>query len=191
MRPLIFLDIDDVLCINEEFNSVQVMFCFKNPNLDWPELWENVIDNSAAERLKLLHDEFNPRYIVSSSWTSYLSRAQMSEVFSRTNLDFVKNNLHRNWRTVQPRRDLIEENAKELVTNRRQQIEGWLNSFNVNCKPFVVLDDTFSGDSLIDSQLSRGGFVVFCQIKIGFTAQRLEEARQSLSKQLTVKAFRV
>jgi hypothetical protein len=191
MRPLIFLDIDYVLCISEEFNSAQVMFCFKNEDLDWPDLWANIIDISAAERLKSLHDEFNPLYIVSSSWASYLSRTQMSEVFSRTKLSFVQKNMHEKWCSSQPRKCHDEASGKGLTMNRLQQIEGWLNSSTTDCQAFIVVDDTFSGESLIDSRLAREGVVVFCQVKIGFTAERLDEARQSLLKQLAVMDSRI
>ena len=127
MRPLIFLDIDDVLCISEEFNSPQVMFCFKNEDLNCSDLWENFINNSAAQRLRSLHDEFNPLYIVISSWASYLSRTQMSQVFSRMKLNFAQENMNENGAHRSP--EIFEASARALTTNRLQQIEGWLNSF--------------------------------------------------------------
>jgi hypothetical protein len=132
LRPLIFLDIDDVLCIGEELNSAQVMFCFKNEDLDWPDLWENVIDTSVAERLKSLHDEFSPLYIVNSSWASYLSRTQMSEVFSRTKLSFVQEKMHEEWCSSQPRKNFgltnttrsIEMNAaRNFITVKLKMLE--------------------------------------------------------------------
>lgn len=92
----------------EEFNSAQVIFCFKNEYLDWLDLWKNVSDTSAAERLKSLHDEFNPIFIVSSSWASYLSRTQMSQVFSRTKLSFVQENMYEKRCSSQPRKILMK-----------------------------------------------------------------------------------
>jgi hypothetical protein len=77
------------------------MFCFKTEGLDWPDRWKNVIETSVAEMLKPLHDEFNPLYIVSSSWANYLSRTPMSEVFSRTKLSLVHENMREKWRSSQ------------------------------------------------------------------------------------------
>lgn len=126
------------------------------------------------------------RCIVNSSWAIYLSCTQMSEVFSRTKLSFVQENMHQEWCASQPRKNFDEASGKGVTMNRLQQTEGWLNSSIAGCQAFIVLDDTFSGKSLIDFRLAREGVVVSCQVKIGFTAQRLEEARQSLSKQLAI-----
>lgn len=189
MRPLLFLDIDDVLCIDDEFNSAQVMFCFKNGDLNWPELWNRVIDRCAAENLRLLDREFNPIYVISSSWASYLSRAQMSEIFARTGLDFVKENLHEAWRTLHSAEPSFDVVVQASPMNRFQELNAWLDRFRVCREPFIVIDDACSGASLINSQFDKARRVVFCEIKTGFTASKLEEARQVLSAQLAVTDF--
>lgn len=159
------------------------MFCFKSANLEWDELWENVIDSSAAGRLELLHSEFNPLYVISSSWASYLDRTQMGEVFKRTKLEFVNRNLHENWRTFQSNEYDFQGSKRGPQKNRYQEIENWLSLFKIAGQPFVVIDDIFSGESLIDSCLASEGNVVLCRMKIGFNESKLQEARQVLLNQ--------
>jgi len=53
----------------------------------------------ARTNLVALHDEFWPQYVISSSWSNYLSEGQMREVFKRSGLAFVADNMHRRWTT--------------------------------------------------------------------------------------------
>jgi hypothetical protein len=63
----------------------------------------------------------------------------MSEVFSRTKLSFVQENLHEEWCSAQPRKNFDEASGKGVTTNRLQQIEGWLNSSIADCQAFMSL----------------------------------------------------
>lgn len=173
MRPVVFLDMDDVLCINREHNSVQMMMCFQEGHMDWPELWAGLVDAAAAANLQTLHDEFTPLYVVSSSWATYLNRVQMCDVFNRTQLQFVIDNLHENWLTPRAR-----------SSSRRDEIEWWLEEFRVDSQPFLIIDDESSGWSLAHSPLALDGHVVLCDVGSGFTLKKLEEARQRLHRQL-------
>lgn len=68
MKPIIFLDVDDVLAISREFTSYQVMTIFKSGDLDsWPELWDGLLCASARRNLAALHSEFDLEYVISSS----------------------------------------------------------------------------------------------------------------------------
>jgi hypothetical protein len=173
MRPVVFLDMDDVLCLNQEHNSVQMMTCFRESRLDWPELWCGLVDAGAAANLHSLHKEFAPLYVVSTSWATYLNRAQMCDVFHRTQLQFVIENLHQEWVTPRAR-----------SSSRRDEIDWWLEEFRTGAQPFIVLDDTASGWSLAHSPLTLDGHVVLCDVGSGFTLEKLEEARQRLHRQL-------
>lgn len=117
MRIIVIADIDDVIAIHQVHNSHHVIAAFEQAALDdVPRLWEHLFDASACKNLRTLHDEFAPQYVISSSWTSFLDRAQICEVFRRTGLNFVAENLHFDWRT--PR----EEGSYRLT-----EIEGWLD----------------------------------------------------------------
>jgi hypothetical protein len=102
-RPVIFLDMDDVLCLDSEFHSGEMLLVIQQKRPDWPELWERLVDVDAAANLLRLHEEFNPEYVISSSWALHLDREQMCEVLERTQLQFVVYNLHENWQTQRAR----------------------------------------------------------------------------------------
>jgi len=174
MRPIVFLDMDDVLCVSQEFNSVQVMMCFRENQLDWPELWAGLVDSCAAKNLGLLHDEFTPQYVISSSWATYLDRTKMCDVFTRTQLHFVRENLHAEWMT-----------PRSSSWSRHDEIAAWLEKFNSSCQPFIILDDPGSGWSLEQTLLMTRGHVVLCDEPLGFTTEKLETARKLMRLQLS------
>lgn len=171
-RPLIFLDMDGVFCFDKEHNSSTLL---KNYSLEFsknPSYWQKLVDPNAATNLKKLHEEFSPTYVMSSTWATYLDRTQIVEILCRTNLAYVANSLHLEWRT-----------PRALSSTRRDEIEEWLQHYRVSVQPFIVLDDYQSGWSLTHSPLALDGHVVLCNSKIGFTEVTLEEARKALSQQ--------
>jgi hypothetical protein len=172
MRPLIFLDLDDVLCLDDMHHSGQLLKIFEQKIPDYPELWENLVDADAATNLRLLHDEFEPLYVVSSSWATYLDRDQMCDALTRTQLQFVVDNLHAEWAT-----------PRALSSSRRDEIEWWLEAHRQPEQPFLIIDDTNSGHTLIRSPLAYDGHVVLCKSAFGFTRKRYKEARQRLRRQ--------
>lgn len=173
MRPVVFADLDDVLAIHQEHNSFQVLAAFKHAALDdVPSLWKHLFDASACKNLRTLHDEFFPEYVISSSWTSFLNRAQIFEVLQRTGLDFVAENLHAEWCT--PR----DEDSYRLT-----EIDKWLDTHAFGGQiPFVILDDLNSGQSLSGSHLEEKA--VLCDAWIGFTHAKLRTAQKILRDQL-------
>lgn len=174
MRLIIFLDIDDVLAISREYTSYQVVTTFKSGDLDgWPELWSGLIFAEARANLAALHTEFWPQYVVSSSWSNYLSREQMKEVFRRTDLEFVANNMHKHWTT-----------PKGTGSARVTEIDGWIAKHGQSAQAMLVLDDHESGWNLHESHLDQNGLVVLCDPWIGFVAERLVQAQTQLRAQV-------
>lgn len=172
-RPVIFLDMDDVLCIDSEFHSGEMLLVIQQKRPDWPELWEKVVDAEAAASLLRLHEEFNPEYVISSSWALHLDREQLCDVLERTQLQFVVYNLHEHWQTQRAR-----------SSTRREEVEWWLEAHREPGQPFLILDDTYSGDTLMHSPLALDGHVVTCEVRKGLTATKWEEARVKLRRQL-------
>lgn len=75
LQLLIFLDFDDVLAIDPYKNSPQGMFVFRSGFIDDATgLWQGLFHELARSNLLTLHNEFEPEYIISSSWTMFLSR---------------------------------------------------------------------------------------------------------------------
>lgn len=177
MRPIVFLDFDDVLAVHREHDSRQVEFAFKNNILDdVPELWQWLFHYSARTNLQALHNEFEPQYVVSSSWTLFLDRSQIVEVLLRTGLGFVAENVRTEWRT-----------KREPGSYRLTEIEAWLDAHNlIEQRPFVILDDELSGQSIPGSHLEE--HAVLCDAWIGFTHPKLKSAQQILRGQLAAGA---
>lgn len=171
-RPIIFLDMDDVLCLDEQFHSGEMLRVVQGQKPDWPELWEKLVDIDAAANLRRLHEEFNPQYVVSSSWAQHLDREQMCDVLERTQLQFVAYNLHQEWQTPRAR-----------SSTRREEVQWWLDGHLDAGQPFLILDDTYSGDTLMHSPLAIEGHVVTCEVRKGLTATKFEEARIKLRRQ--------
>lgn len=173
IRPIVFLDMDDVFCIHPDFSSYQALEALKRPDLDYPGLWDNLVFTEARLNLAELHLEFSPTYVISSSWVSSLNLQQMRQVFLQTGLKFVADDLHKDWRT--PELD---------SPSRVKEIEAWLSNHKQPKRPILILDDSSSGWALKNSRLDKERYVVFCDIAIGFVSAKLTEARYLLRAQL-------
>jgi len=172
-RPVVFLDIDDVLAVHRLFNTRQVLAVLgDDESVNASEVWQQIFHASARENLRQLHEEFEPLYVISSSWTLHLTKAQLCETFRQTGLEFVAENLHVRWCT--PR----DEDSYRLT-----EIEAWLDAHALWTPiPYLIVDDELSGQSLVGSHLEH--LVVFCEESIGFTHPRLRAAQKILRDQL-------
>lgn len=174
MTPVVFLDIDDVLCVHRTMNTREVLAALADDEtVDAAAVWQQIFHASARENLRQLHEEFEPLYIVSSSWTLHLNHEQLCQVFRLTGLEFVADNLHKHWQTP---RD--EGNSYRLV-----EIEAWLDTHALMTPvSFLIIDDVISGQSLIGSHLEDQ--CVLCEAWAGFMFKQLAHARSILQAQL-------
>lgn len=140
-----------------------------------PELWAKLVLAEARDNLAILHNEFLPEYVVSSSWTLYLKQEQMASIFQRTGLTFVADNLHEDWAT-----------KKFHQWQRAEEIENWISMYYLG-QPLLVLDDLESGWSLQKSDLYKRGHTVLCDAWVGFVSDKLVEAQKKLRAQLTIR----
>lgn len=172
MNPTVFLDFDDVLAVHKVHNDYRVLEAFDCGELDTAsELWSNVFNAGARKNLLALHEEFEPSYVISSTWASYLNRDQIREVLSRTGLQFVSENLNEDWRT-----------PRDSVSGRLSEIEAWLEQHVPEANhAYVIIDDHMSGWALSGSWLEDR--TVFCDAWVGFTYPKLRTARKILQKQ--------
>jgi hypothetical protein len=184
-RPLVFLDIDDVLCLNQTYGGYDVLGAFElvrkgNPlGLDLnPELWKNIFFAEGVANLRALHDEFQPEYVMSTSWRRFFTEDRLREVFSRTGLDFVNANLKAQWETPQ----LWGSGA------RHYEIKEWLNQHGTPGQPILIIDDHGSGSGLSSSDFGCAKQVVLCTVNKGFVASKLKLARTLLRNQLVLSA---
>ena len=174
MKTIVFLDFDDVLAIHSEHTSSAVVAALKSGAADQAvELWENIFHHTAQANLRTLYDEFAPRFVISSSWATYLSREQVSEVLSRSGLGFVAEALHEHWCS-----------AIELGAFRATEIATWLKQHEYELPfAYAILDDTSSGKSLFGTPLE--SHAVFCEEWTGFVDNMLQVAQKILRVQLS------
>lgn len=172
MRPIVFLDIDDVLCVHRTMNTREVIATLAgDETVDAATVWQQIFHVAAVEYLRQLHLEFEPQYVISSSWTLHMNREQLVETFRHTGLEFVAENLHEYWCT--PR----DDDSYRLV-----EIDAWLDTHAVlSPLPFLVIDDVVSGQSLRGSHLEDRA--VLCEAWCGFLFKQLAAARIILQRQ--------
>jgi hypothetical protein len=175
---LLFLDFDDVLCLNPEggYGGYDVLEALKEVQYrrksmdDFPEIWATVFDEFARTFLEEIHNEFRPTFVLSTSWANFMNRAAMVTILRRAGLGFVADNLHEDWETEKGPRFL-----------RRDEIRHWLIK-HPECKHhWVVLDDTESGTGLQPRYMSKSEapFVVLCDVNVGLTADKYAELRRA------------
>ncbi|QJD91681.1 hypothetical protein HH213_17260 [Duganella dendranthematis] len=174
-RPVIFLDIDDVLCVHRTLNTTQVLLALAgDETVNAVEVWQQIFYSHAVENLRLLNEEFRPWFVISSSWTLHLTREQLFATFEATGMAFVAGNLHEHWCT--PR----DDDSYRLV-----EIDAWLDAYawkgsrQMAPAPYVIIDDVLSGQSLVGSHLEQ--CTVFCNASAGFLFPQLKAARRVLS----------
>lgn len=177
-RAVVFLDIDDVLCVHPTLNTRQVQAALAGDDtVDADEVWQQIFHRHAVENLRQLNDEFQPLYVISSSWTLHMSREQLCAAFTATGLGFVADHLHEHWRT-----------SRDDVSYRLVEIEAWLDEHGwcgtrlLASAPFAIIDDVLSGQSLVGSHLEKQ--TVFCNASGGFLYPQLQAARKILGASL-------
>lgn len=174
MRPVVFLDIDDVLCVHRTLNTRQVLAALAgDETVNSTAVWQQIFHAAAVEYLRQLHLEFEPQYVISSSWTLHLTKAQLCAAFEFTGLAFVAENLHEHWCT--PR----DEESYRLV-----EIDAWLDTHALQSPPaYLIIDDQISGQSLCGSHLEDR--CVLCDALKGFMFKELAAARGILHAQIS------
>lgn len=155
--PLLFLDIDDVLCISHHHGGRQAALAL-NPRRAAdaaPFPWEQLFEEEARLALNLLMERARPRIVVTSTWLALFNRAAMTEVFRLSGLPRVADAMHAQWDAPQNR-----------FETRLAAVERWLAA-NHRGEAFAVLDDRESGTGLTGSLMEREGRVVFCEVGRG------------------------
>lgn len=172
MKPVVFLDFDNVLVLPKPDESYRVLDAAAMAVIDaYPELLLNIFDAAARRNLQTLHKEFAPSYVVSSSWASHLNLGQVTKMLKRCGLKFVALNLCEHWCT--PRTD---------TSGKLIEIEAWLELHASENKPaYVIIEDSVSDSVLSGSWLEDR--TVFCDAWVGFTAAKLMTAREILQAQ--------
>jgi hypothetical protein len=163
-RPIIFLDLDDVIVLNRGAS-------FDKHHLD--ELDANIcvqlIHPPAGQALTELLDEFAPSIVVTSNWVRFTTRPAFERLLRLGGYEQAAMSLHDAW--CAPRR---------AAATRVQVIEDWLAEHHRD-EPYVVIDDPDSGSSLLGSAHDRAGRVMLCPVGTGLHHGHLPFVRAALT----------
>jgi hypothetical protein len=175
--PIVFLDIDDVLCLNDPYGGLDALEAVKGRHADPDTVLRKIFAAEPKRVLESVHREMGGqlRYVISSSWRQVFSREQIERVFRTADIGFVGVCLHEKWETP----------SRLRSTYRIEEIESWLHHYHQG-EPFVVLDDEYSGTSLtgIDEDLKHplAVRVVLCPVGVGLTVERLPAILDALRR---------
>lgn len=163
IRPLIFLDLDDVLCLNTAYGGHDLL---RRP---YPsDLWEKLFSKDATSVLLNVIREHDPGIVLTTSWLRLLERPGFERLFQATGLGAVADRLHERWDAPQNRE-----------MSRLQAIEHWLQHYHLG-EPFVVLDDYLSGTGLTGSKIDKAHRVVLCEVGVGLAPAHESKIRKAL-----------
>ena len=166
--PIVFLDIDDVLCLNNPYGGSDALEAVKGRHAAPDTVLREIFAAEPKRVLEIVHKEMGGQvqYVISSSWREVFSREQIEHVFRAADVGFVAVGLHENWETP----------SRQRRTDRITEIESWLHHYHQG-EPFVVLDDDYSGTSLtgIDEDVNHplAARVVLCPVGVGLTIEHL------------------
>ncbi|MFO1262493.1 MAG: HAD domain-containing protein [Rhodoferax sp.] len=172
---VLFLDLDDVLCLNNPFGGYDVLELLlevrsgHKTEADLQAIWNQLFDDGAKANLANIHDEFAPVYVMSTSWSRFCDRSLLEAILQSTGLSFVADNLHEDWET-----------EKATGQTRAEQVRSWLHRHPEFERRWVVIDDEASGSGLNSDWFAADGpFVVLCDVGIGLDADKSRHLRQA------------
>lgn len=165
MNATLFLDLDDVLCLNTPYGGVHVVDIFRGHCTEPGVVFQALFAQDCVTTLRRIHEVLDGqiRYVISSTWRETFSRGQMLEIFRRSGIGFVAESLH----------DVAWCTPIDSRAERADEVIQWLDDHHRG-EPFAVLDDHYSGRSLKNAAGEQGerlaGHVVLCQEGHGLTA---------------------
>ena len=177
-RPVLFLDFDDVICLNNPYGGYDVLYAFRDaerkgvPIDSSDDLWTELFDSSAKSHLAQVHEEFLPLYVLSTSWRWFFDREMFIKTLEASGLAFVARNLHDDWSTPQISRD----------AQRATEIRSWLSNHPECVDAWVALDDELSGTGISTLQWHMQKFFVLCQEGVGLQDLELKRLREALTR---------
>ncbi len=165
MRPLVLLDLDDVLCLNRPYGGYDVA------QKTWPDdLQSRLWHQPALDVLEPLVVEFKPHVVITSSWLRLMLLESIEALFRVSGVPWLADALH-------PQGEALQSSGK----TRLDAIDAWL-TLHHSTAPYVILDDPLSGTGLVGSRHYRDGRLVMCAVDDGLLpvhAERIQRALQT------------
>jgi len=178
---LMFLDIDDVLCLSSPYGGYAALEAVDGQHADPAAVYRDLFVPRARDALRRVHDEMGGalNYVISSTWREIFERAQLETVFRRSGLDFVADRLCEGARWCTP--------PTRHANQRVHQIAQWLDRHHRG-ESFVIVDDTFSGPSLLAAFAPAphpfAGRVVLCEENVGLRDDHVRTIVDALRRPL-------
>lgn len=184
-RLLVFLDMDGVVFLKdaEPLNELRRAAVGGEPIARalarCRKVWPKLFDERASQYLKRIENKFHPLYVVTSSWRLHFDEQTLVAVLARTQLGFVGEGLHDDFRT-----------NFRLSPNRWREIQDWVADHPQMSKNYVVLDDMSSGHDIhrvltemsADLQEKFAPFIVLCDPRQGITDLEFEALDDALTR---------
>jgi hypothetical protein len=138
---VLFLD-TDVLRMSSHHSVFDVIAAVHGRHIAPQSVYKGLFQPLAVAALKRVHCAMAARitYVITSTWRELLTRDQFDSVLRESGLGFVAERLHEGdaWRSPQKLRCGL----------RVHEISQWLDQ-NHRSEPFAILDDIWSGSSLL------------------------------------------
>ena len=150
-RPLVFLDFDDVIAVNNFYGGYDAVVPGPKP----PDLYFRLFHPPAVALLLHAVEVHRPAVVITTSWLRFFERDGMEQLLRKTSMTAVADALHNAW-----------EAPLQRGMNRLGQIDGWLARHHAG-EPYVILDDLSSGTGLRASEHDHAKRVVFCEVGVG------------------------
>ena len=170
---LLFLELEGVLVLNASAKRALVADAIRTiaaGQYKWGEfeaLWDVLFDPEPIRQLKILHDQFEPLYCLTSDWTALMDRTAMLHVLRSSGLGFVAKNLHTRWETASAHTQLQFVDA----------IETWLG-VNPDHNSLWAAVDSERRDSVQQNlPATNAKFTVLCCRDVGLTSFETERLR--------------
>ena len=184
LRPIVFLDIDDALCLSDPHGGFDAIAAVSDRHLNPDSVYKELFTSTAVMALKRVHERMDARvqYVISSTWRESFTRHDLVAVFRRAGLGFVAERLVAGdaWRTP----------PKFQRSQRVHEIAQWLDQHHIG-EPFVIVDDTHSGASLMLAHAATdtaahpfAGRVVLCQERVGLTDAHVQPILDALRREV-------
>ena len=176
MPPLLFLDFDDVICLNAPYGGYTVRAALNDGSFhSAQDLHEKLFDDKSKKLLEAIDDEFHPLYVLSTSWRLLFTQLELIEILNCCGLHFVSKGMHQEWSTPAQQRQAI----------RAAEIKNWLNLHPDFSNRWTVLDDKLSGNDFKMWSTEDRAYVVLCQEHVGLREAEYAQLRTALQRRLT------
>lgn len=188
MSLILFLDFDDVICLNNPFGGYDALTALAEaaragtPLRALDELWVKLFDAQAVLHLTLVNEAFSPQYVLSTSWRWFFERDLLEKTLELGGLGFVARRLHLDWTTPQASRR----------AHRAVEIKQWVDRHPESAQSWAVLDDGLSGTGFENWPKEQRKFVVLCQEGVGFQKEELQRLKSAFSlREIGLKKMRL